>query len=222
MPVGYCVRCKGRKEISNPQQKTYRNGKLGLEGTCPDCGARIRKFIGGSKGNPSSSGRGNKGVEETGKSAKKGEGGTEKSEETQPTPPSGDGGEEIAQTEEEPETAEVPTSKTREVADDFGVWRRLYIPYDVGFAFNRAKAEGLTKANDLQSWLVECVELALEYAYGWRIVFEKVTSEDGKMEFLRNKNLSQEELSGLLKTGTITQEEFEKLVGGNGWQKQEG
>jgi len=122
--------------------------------------------------------------------------------------------EEVTETEEEPKTAEVPTSRTKEVADDFGVWRRLYIPYDVGFAFNRVKADGLTEANDLQSWLVECVDLALEYAYRRRIVFEQVVSKDGKMKFLKEQNLSRDELLGLLKVGSISREEFETLVGG--------
>ncbi len=35
---GYCVKCKAKKEIKNPEQVTLKNGKPAAKGTCPDCG----------------------------------------------------------------------------------------------------------------------------------------------------------------------------------------
>jgi len=120
--------------------------------------------------------------------------------------------EEVREEEKEPPRAEVPTTR-KEIADDFGVWRRIYIPYDVLFAFNRVKGDGLTECKDFQSWLVECVDLALEYAYRRRIVFEQVLSKDGKLKWIKDQGFTKEQLEGLLKIGSITKEEFNTLVG---------
>jgi hypothetical protein len=43
---GYCVKCKAKREISNPQKVTLKNGKPATQGTCPVCGTKIFK-IGG-------------------------------------------------------------------------------------------------------------------------------------------------------------------------------
>ena len=43
---GYCVKCKAKREIQNPQQVTLKNGKPATQGTCPVCGTKIFK-IGG-------------------------------------------------------------------------------------------------------------------------------------------------------------------------------
>lgn|GEM_PF-221045 len=46
MSTAYCVKCKDKKEVSNPEQVTMKNGRKALKGTCPDCGTKMFK-IGG-------------------------------------------------------------------------------------------------------------------------------------------------------------------------------
>ena len=46
MSTAYCVKCKDKKEVSNPEQVTMKNGRKALKGTCPDCGTKVFK-IGG-------------------------------------------------------------------------------------------------------------------------------------------------------------------------------
>ncbi len=38
---GYCLRERKRVEIANAEQVTLKNGRLAVQGTCPDCGVRI-------------------------------------------------------------------------------------------------------------------------------------------------------------------------------------
>lgn len=42
----YCVKCRAKKEVSNPEQITMKNGKKAIRATCPDCGTKMFK-IGG-------------------------------------------------------------------------------------------------------------------------------------------------------------------------------
>jgi hypothetical protein len=42
----YCVKCKAKREVKNPQSITMKNGKPALSGTCPVCGTKVFK-IGG-------------------------------------------------------------------------------------------------------------------------------------------------------------------------------
>lgn len=42
--TGYCLRCKEKREISNPQAITMKNGKPATKGTCPICGTTIYKI----------------------------------------------------------------------------------------------------------------------------------------------------------------------------------
>ncbi len=46
MAEAYCVKCKTKREVQNPQQITMKNGKPALKGTCPVCGTSLFK-IGG-------------------------------------------------------------------------------------------------------------------------------------------------------------------------------
>lgn len=38
---GYCVKCKGKKEIVDPKEIEMKNGRPATQGTCPDCGTKI-------------------------------------------------------------------------------------------------------------------------------------------------------------------------------------
>jgi RNase P subunit RPR2 len=41
---GYCVKCKAKKDIKEPQDITMKNGRPATQGTCPDCGTKIFKI----------------------------------------------------------------------------------------------------------------------------------------------------------------------------------
>ncbi|GAG01860.1 unnamed protein product [marine sediment metagenome] len=43
---GYCVKCRSKQEIKDPQKITMKNGRPATQGTCPTCGTKIFK-IGG-------------------------------------------------------------------------------------------------------------------------------------------------------------------------------
>ncbi len=46
MAEGYCVKCKGKKEMVGPQDVVLKNGKKAVKGTCPDCGTGMFKITG--------------------------------------------------------------------------------------------------------------------------------------------------------------------------------
>ena len=46
MPEAYCVKCKMKVEMKDPQKVTMKNGKPATQGICPKCGTKIFK-IGG-------------------------------------------------------------------------------------------------------------------------------------------------------------------------------
>ena len=35
---GYCVKCKSKKEISDANEVTMKNGRNAMKGKCPSCG----------------------------------------------------------------------------------------------------------------------------------------------------------------------------------------
>ncbi len=37
----YCVKCKGKVEIQNPQGITMKNGRPATQGTCPVCTTKV-------------------------------------------------------------------------------------------------------------------------------------------------------------------------------------
>lgn len=37
----YCVKCRSKREISNPQSITMKNGKPATQGVCPICGTKV-------------------------------------------------------------------------------------------------------------------------------------------------------------------------------------
>jgi hypothetical protein len=53
----YCVKCRAKREIKDPQEVTMKNGRPAMKGTCPVCGTAIFRIgsgsgaaAGGSKG----------------------------------------------------------------------------------------------------------------------------------------------------------------------------
>jgi hypothetical protein len=45
---GYCLKCREKREIQDPQEVTLKNGRPAIQGTCPHCGTKIT-VIGGKK-----------------------------------------------------------------------------------------------------------------------------------------------------------------------------
>ncbi|MCD6134313.1 MAG: hypothetical protein J7J25_02175 [Candidatus Omnitrophica bacterium] len=43
--VGYCLKCKAKKEIKDVEEVTMKNGRKALRGKCPDCGTTIFKIL---------------------------------------------------------------------------------------------------------------------------------------------------------------------------------
>ena len=43
--IGYCVRCKKKVAVENPQEVTLRNGRTGIKGNCPYCKGIVYLFI---------------------------------------------------------------------------------------------------------------------------------------------------------------------------------
>ncbi len=46
MPFAYCVKCRTKREITNPRNTTFKNGKKALTGVCGVCSTRLFR-IGG-------------------------------------------------------------------------------------------------------------------------------------------------------------------------------
>lgn len=37
----YCLKCREKREISNPEQVTLKNGRPATKGDCPTCGTKV-------------------------------------------------------------------------------------------------------------------------------------------------------------------------------------
>jgi len=44
--TGYCVKCKGKKNMKDEQKVTMKNGRAAMKGKCPDCGTGMYKILG--------------------------------------------------------------------------------------------------------------------------------------------------------------------------------
>ena len=40
----YCVKCKTKREMKNPEATTMKNGRKATKGTCPVCGTKLFTF----------------------------------------------------------------------------------------------------------------------------------------------------------------------------------
>lgn len=43
--IGYCVRCKKKRRMTNVKKVHMKNGRRRLAGRCSRCGTRMSKFI---------------------------------------------------------------------------------------------------------------------------------------------------------------------------------
>jgi hypothetical protein len=46
--MGYCLKCREKREMQDPKEVTLKNGRAAMQGTCPVCGTKIT-VIGGKK-----------------------------------------------------------------------------------------------------------------------------------------------------------------------------
>jgi RNase P subunit RPR2 len=44
MATAYCLKCRAKKEMRNPQQVTLKNGRPATKGTCPSCGTAMYRI----------------------------------------------------------------------------------------------------------------------------------------------------------------------------------
>ena len=44
----YCVKCRAKREIKDPQEVTMKNGRPAMKGVCPVCGTAIFRIGSGS------------------------------------------------------------------------------------------------------------------------------------------------------------------------------
>ena len=43
--IGFCLKCKEKREISNSQEIITKNKKRAVTGVCPVCGTKMFKFL---------------------------------------------------------------------------------------------------------------------------------------------------------------------------------
>lgn len=41
----YCVKCKTKRSISDPQNVVLKNGRPAVKGTCSVCGSKVMTFV---------------------------------------------------------------------------------------------------------------------------------------------------------------------------------
>jgi len=41
MTIGYCVKCRAKREMKNPKSVTMKNGRPAVKGTCPTCSKKM-------------------------------------------------------------------------------------------------------------------------------------------------------------------------------------
>jgi hypothetical protein len=46
MVEAYCVKCKAKKEMKEPQEVTMKNKRKAMKGKCPDCGTSLFRIMG--------------------------------------------------------------------------------------------------------------------------------------------------------------------------------
>jgi RNase P subunit RPR2 len=44
MATAYCLKCRAKREMRNPQRVTLKNGRPATKGTCPTCGTAMYRI----------------------------------------------------------------------------------------------------------------------------------------------------------------------------------
>jgi hypothetical protein len=42
---GYCVKCRAKRDIKDPERVVLKNGRPAMKGTCPVCGTKMMRFL---------------------------------------------------------------------------------------------------------------------------------------------------------------------------------
>ena len=45
MTIGYCVKCRAKREILSAQSTVLKNGKPAIKGTCPTCETKMFRIV---------------------------------------------------------------------------------------------------------------------------------------------------------------------------------
>ena len=45
----YCVKCREKREMQDPEEVTMKNGRKAVQGKCGVCGTKLFRILGGSK-----------------------------------------------------------------------------------------------------------------------------------------------------------------------------
>ena len=45
----YCVKCREKREMQDPEEVTMKNGRQAVQGKCGVCGTKLFRILGGSK-----------------------------------------------------------------------------------------------------------------------------------------------------------------------------
>lgn len=48
-PQAYCVKCKSKTDIVDPQEVTMKNGRLAMKGHCKKCNTKVFRIMGNAK-----------------------------------------------------------------------------------------------------------------------------------------------------------------------------
>jgi len=41
MAVAFCMKCRQKRDIKNPEEVTLKNGRPAIQGVCPVCGTKV-------------------------------------------------------------------------------------------------------------------------------------------------------------------------------------
>jgi len=41
----YCMKCRTKREMKNPQSVTLKNGRPAMQGVCPACGTKMVRIV---------------------------------------------------------------------------------------------------------------------------------------------------------------------------------
>ncbi|KPK47087.1 MAG: isoleucyl-tRNA synthetase [Dehalococcoidia bacterium SM23_28_2] len=44
MATAYCLKCRTKREMRNPQRVTLKNGRPATQGVCPNCGTKMYRI----------------------------------------------------------------------------------------------------------------------------------------------------------------------------------
>jgi len=211
----YCFKCKAKRELKNPKFEILKSRKAAyFKGICPVCGTPMAV----SAGNPGKGGKTNSQVEKPlkEKPPKTGENNEGLKQVFIRFDPKGaealKGPEVIVEDERRISPAEARTDRAGDTADEYGVSRRIYLPYFSYTLFSILKSQGVTRAENFNEWLVECIELAMKHGYRRRIILERVLEPKEIVYLLKEMKISREELETLRKVGYISDEEYKQLM----------